>query len=83
MRVQAVSIARAARAPLAWPAMLFSGAVALWASAMAPRLEAEARFGLICSAHGLGLHCPACYAAAALAAAGLVFAGLGLRRGGV
>jgi hypothetical protein len=37
---------------------------------MAPRLETEWRFGPICSVHGLGLHCPACYAAAAFAVMG-------------
>jgi hypothetical protein len=63
-------------APWAWSALFLVSALALWGAAMAPRLEAQALFGPICSGHGsaFALHCPACYAAAALAATGVALA---------
>jgi hypothetical protein len=71
-----------ARTPWAWSVLLFASGAVLWAQAMAPRLAAEARFGPICSGHGsaFALHCPACYAAAALAALGVAIAGRQLVR---
>ncbi len=52
--------------------LLISGS-GLFLGAMAPRLLAEAQFGPICAGHGslLAAHCPACYAAAALAILGV------------
>ena len=68
----------AARRPAVWGASLMASSAALWLSVMAPRLTAELMFGPICSGHGgLGSpHCAACYAAAALAGAGLGMLGL-------
>lgn len=74
----------AAQAPDAWSALLFSTGGLLWLIAMGPRLEAEALFGPICSGHVslFALHCPACYAGAALAAAGALAAARRLASGG-
>lgn len=58
-----------------------SAALGLFSWAMGPRLAAELAYGPICSGHAAtALHCPPCYAAAALVglAAGLV--GWGLAR---
>jgi hypothetical protein len=74
--VRARTAVASASAPWIWPVLFLISALALWAAAMAPRLEAQALFGPICSGHGsvFALHCPACYAAAALAAAGVALA---------
>ncbi len=56
-----------------WAGSLLAGAALLAGPAMGPRLLAELRFGPICSGHAAAaLHCPACYAAAALVGAALV-----------
>jgi hypothetical protein len=80
-RTAVAAAAADAWAPWAWWA-LFVSALALWAAAMAPRLEAQALFGPICSGHGstFALHCPTCYVAAALAAAGIALAAQALAR---
>ncbi len=82
MRIRAKSAALTPIAPGALSLLSLIGALALWLAAMAPRLAAQAASGPICSAHGLGLvvHCPGCYAAAALAALSLVLAGVQLAR---
>jgi hypothetical protein len=74
--VRVRTVAAAARAPWAWSALLLVSSAALWFAAMAPRLAAQALFGPICSGHGsaFALHCPACYAAATLAAVGIAIA---------
>lgn len=74
--------ATAAASPYAWSVLLLASSIALWLSAMAPRLMAEALFGPICSGHGPGLvlHCPACYAAAAMAGLGVAIAARHLLR---
>lgn len=60
----------------AWAPACLIAAAGLWIAAMAPRLAAQLAFGPICSGHGLyALHCPACYAAAVLALAGVLLAG--------
>ena len=57
----------------ALPGALLAGALALAAWAMAPRLVAEASLGPICGGHAAwALHCPACYAAAALVGVAMV-----------
>ena len=72
----------APRRPAIWGASLMAISVALWLSAMAPRMTAELMIGPICSGHGgLGSpHCAACYAAAALAGAGLGMLGMAAAR---
>jgi hypothetical protein len=53
-------------------AVLLMSALGLYAWAMIPHLLAEATYGPICSGHpAWTLHCPACYAAAAVALAAL------------
>jgi hypothetical protein len=69
--------------PSLWAGAAWLGALGLWAAAMGPRLAAQFAFGPICSGHGLlALHCPACYAAAALAGAGALLAAIGVRTAG-
>jgi len=56
-------------ARLPWAAAVMAGAGAHILQAMAPLTPAVLRFGAICSGHpAFAPHCPACYAAAAIAA---------------
>jgi hypothetical protein len=59
---------------------MLSSSALLWIATMAPRLEAQRLYGPICSAHGAGLHCPSCYAALAMAVAGVALFSIGSGR---
>jgi hypothetical protein len=71
------SVALAIARPAVSAAGLLGASATLYLSAMTPKWAAEAMFGPICGGHAaLALHCPACYAAAALAGLGLGAAAL-------
>ena len=78
MRARARTAAHSTPMLGVWAAISLTSAIAIWFAAMAPRLIAQARFGPLCSAHGLRfvLHCPSCYVAIGLAGLGLTFAGV-------
>jgi hypothetical protein len=71
---------RPVSAATAWPrpsgAGCLLGSALMWSAAMWPQLYARIAFGPICSGHGglFALHCPGCYAAAALAGVGVLLA---------
>ena len=72
------------QAQAAWVGALLTGSAGLFAIGMGPRLVSQLSYGPICSGHGSpwAPHCAACYAAAALAAAGLLMGVNALMRRG-
>ena len=69
-----LAIVAARISPTAAAPVLLTGSVGLFVAAMAPRLWVQAVYGPICSGNSSLLHCPACWAAAVMAAAGLATA---------